>query len=287
MSTLGLTQHPVTAPEVTCIDPRPRTRGEWLADLWSHREVLVMLASKQFHVRYKRASFGVLWAVAVPAVQAAALAIVFSHFVRVRSGFSYPAYTVVAVLAWGYVAATLSTASVAIVEGSGMTDKLWFPRSILPLAEALANIPGILISVVLFLILLPVLGVSYGLHTLLLIPAVLLLIAFTTALTMVLSALHVYFRDVRYLVQAALLVMFYITPIAYPQRNVGRLGPWMDFNPLTGLMNLFHLAGVGHAGLWSTHVTRSVIVTLIATVILAAVAIEVHRRYDRLFVDLL
>src|SRR5438067_2484171 len=83
-------------------------------------------------------------------------------------------------------------------------------------------------------LLLPALAVPYGLHTLLLIPAILLAVAFATALSMVLAALHVYFRDVRYLVQAGLLVLFYLTPIAYPQRIVGSLGPWMDFNPLTG-----------------------------------------------------
>src|SRR6202035_585084 len=118
----------------------------------------------------------------VPAIQAAALAVVFSHFVHTKSGFSYPAYVIVAVLAWGYFAPTLSTASTSIVDGSGMTDKLWFPRSLLVLAECLANIPGLCISMALFLIVLPVLGVSYGLHTLFLIPAILLLVGFATAL---------------------------------------------------------------------------------------------------------
>ncbi len=246
-----------------------------------------MLARKQFHVRYKRASFGVLWAVAVPAVQATALALVFSHFVHAHGGFSYPAYVVVAVLAWSYFAATLATGSMAIVDGSSMTDKLWFPRSILPLAECLANLPGLIISIVLFLILLPVLGVAYGLHTLFLIPAVILLVAFSTALSLVLSALHVYFRDVRYLVQAALLVLFYLTPIAYPQRSVGGLSRWLNFNPLTGMVNLFHLAAVGHPSLWAPTLTTSVAVTVGLTIVLLVVALEAHRRHDRLFVDLL
>lgn len=287
MSILAVTPEAGRASQTTCIDSGPRTRRDWLLDQWAHREVLLMLARKQFHVRYKRASFGVLWAVAVPAVQAAALAVVFSHFVRTKAGFSYPAYVIVAVLAWGYFAATLNTASTSIVDGSSIADKLWFPRSLLVLAECLANIPGLLISISLFVVLLPVLGVSYGLHTLFLIPGILLLVAFATSLSMVLSALHVYFRDVRYLVQAALLVLFYMTPIAYPQRSVGNLGHWMDFNPLTGLVNLFHLAAVGHPSLWSYDVTRSVIVTGVVTVALALVALEAHRRHDRLFVDLL
>jgi ABC-type polysaccharide/polyol phosphate export permease len=269
------------------IGPEPRTRQEWLRDQWAHRDVLLMLARKQFHVRYKRASLGVLWAVAVPAIQAGALAVVFSHFIHTRNGYSYPAYVVAAVLGWGYFGQTLATGSTAIVDGSSLADKLWFPRSILVASECLAALPGLLISIVLLLILLPVFGVAFALHTLLLIPAVLLLVSFCTALTLCLSALHVYFRDVRYLIQAGLLVLFYVTPVAYPQRRLGGLGPWLDFNPLTGLANLFHLAAVGRPELWATNVTRSILVTVVVTIVLAVVALEAHRRHDRLFVDLL
>lgn len=246
-----------------------------------------MLARKQFNVRYKRAAFGVLWAVAVPAIQALTLAVVFSHLVNARNGYSYAAYVVVAVLGWGYFNQCLASGSSAIVDGSSLADKLWFPRSILVLAECLANLPGLLISVVLFLILLPLFGVDFAWHTLLLIPAILLLVTFCTVLCLSLAALHVYFRDVRYLVSASLLVLFYLTPIAYPQRRLVHFGAWLDFNPLTGLANLFHLAAVGHPALWATDLTRSVLVTIGVTIVLAVAALEAHRRHDRLFVDLL
>jgi ABC-type polysaccharide/polyol phosphate export permease len=287
MSTLAPSKTAARAPQTVWIGPGPRTRREWLWDQWAHRDVLLMLAQKQFHVRYKRASFGLLWAIAVPAIQAVTLAVVFSHFVHTNHGYSYPAYVVSAVLGWGYFSQTLATGSVAIVDGSTLADKLWFTRAILVISECLANVPGLVVSYVLFLILLPVFGVAFAPHTLLLIPAIVLMVAFASALCLVLSALHVYFRDVRYLVQAALLVLFYLTPVAYPQRKVGALGPWMDFNPLTGLVNLFHLAAVGHPELWTSNVTRSIAITVVTTLALAVVALEVHRRHDRLFVDLL
>jgi lipopolysaccharide transport system permease protein len=246
-----------------------------------------MLARKQFHVRYKRAAFGVLWAVAVPAIQAGTLAVVFSHFIHIRHGYSYPAFVVAGVFGWSYFGQTLALGSTAIVDGSSLADKLWFPRSILVISECMAALPGLMISLVLLLLLLPIFGVGFAPHTLLLIPAVLLLICFCTSLTLCLSALHVYFRDVRYMIQASLLVLFYLTPVAYPQRRLGGLGPWMDLNPLTGLANMFHLAAVGRPELWATDVARSVAVTAGLTVVMAVVALEAHRRHDRLFVDLL
>lgn len=269
------------------LEPRPASRREWLGQQWAHREVLSILARSDFHVRYKRASFGVLWAVAVPAVQAAAVATVFSHFVPVNEGFSYAAFAVAGVLAWGYFGLTLGIGSTAIVEGSDLADKVWFPRSILVLVPCLANLPGLLVSITIFLISLPLFGEGYGAHTAFLVPAVILLVAFTTALSLVLSALHVYFRDVRYLVQAALLVLFYLTPIVYPPLAVGDLAGWLDLNPMTGAVNLFHWAAVGNPDAWADDVTRSIVITVGATVALVVVAMEVHRRHDRLFVDLL
>jgi ABC-type polysaccharide/polyol phosphate export permease len=287
MATLAEPRVRASHRETLSIGPEARTRTEWLRDQWAHREVLMMLARKQFQVRYKRALFGVLWAVAVPGIQAGTLAVVFSHFVHSGRGYDYPAFVVAAVFGWSYFAQTLASGSTAIVDGSTLADKLWFPRSVLVVSECLAALPGFLVSMVLLLVLLPIFGVGFAPHTLFLIPAVLLLVAFCLALTLCLSALHVYFRDVRYMIQAGLLVLFYLTPVAYPQRRLGGLGPWMDFDPLTGLANIFHLAAVGRPELWTTDVTRSIAVTAGVTVVLAVVALEAHRRHDRLFVDLL
>ena len=116
-----------------------------------------------------------------------------------------------------------------------------------------------------------------------LIPAVALLVAFSVGLSLVLGALDVYYRDVKFLVAAALMVWMYVSPVLYPQASVGRISGWLDFNPLTGVVVLFHMATVGSGGPW----VRSVVVAVIATAALIAVGCEAQRRHDRLFVDLL
>ena len=119
---------------------------------------------------------------------------------------------------------------------------------------------------------------------LLLLPAAcLLLVAFTLALVEALSALHVYFRDVRFLVQAGLVMWFYVTPIAYPKSLLKGLATWVDLNPLTGVVTLFHMATVGGEDAWQ----RPVLIAVAVTVVLMVVAAEAQRRRDRLFVDLL
>ena len=90
-----------------------------------------------------------------------------------------------------------------------------------------------------------------------------------------------YFRDVRFLVQAALLVWFYVTPIIYPLSFVGGLRTVIELNPMTGVVTLFHAAVVGADGAW----VRSILVAVASTVVLVAVAVAAYRRHDRLFVD--
>jgi len=267
--------------QVLELDAGPASAPEVVADLWRHRDVLRELAWTDFQVRYKRAVFGVLWAVIVPLLQAAVVGVVFSHVVRDVSGTSYALFVLSGVLPWSYFATTLAIGAGAIVDGAELSEKLWFPRAMLPIVPALAGLVGLGISVVLLLVAVPVLHGSVGVNLVLLPAACALLIAFTIALSLVLGALHVYFRDVRYLVQAILLVWFYATPLLYPASLLKELQPWLDFNPMTGIIALFRDAIVGS----DASGARSIIVSLVATFALLAASVEVYRRHDRLFAD--
>jgi ABC-type polysaccharide/polyol phosphate export permease len=129
---------------------------------------------------------------------------------------------------------------------------------------------------------LPWLDAPMGADLLLLVPATALLVAFTLGTSLLASALHVRFRDVRFLVQASLLVWIYVTPILYPKELLGWLEGWVDANPLTGIVALFHTAVGSEEAL-----ARPVAVSVLAAVALLTAGLEVQRRQDRLFVDLL
>ena len=250
--------------------------------MWAHREVLLALARTDFKVRYKRASFGIAWAVVLPLIQALVLAFVFSRVIgKGRGSEAFGAYVLIGVVAWSYFGLTLGAAATSIVDGSGLTDKVWFPRALLPLSSAVANLIGLAISVGLAIILTPVLGGHLGIDLLLLIPGALLLVAFTASLSLVLAALHVYFRDVRFIVQAALLVWFYVTPIMYPATFLKDIRFLIDINPMTGIVEIFHAATVGA----NPGAGRAIVSSVVVTVVLVLIAMQTYRRYDRLFVD--
>ncbi|MHB1785808.1 MAG: ABC transporter permease [Acidimicrobiales bacterium] len=272
-----------TAERVLELDGSPTSARAALAEAWGHRDVLAMLARSEFQVRYKRASFGILWAVAVPMVQAIILAVVFSRVIKLGGFHGYAAYVISGTLAWSYFASTLATGATAIVDGAGLTEKVWFPRALLPIVSALANVVSLGVSMAVLVAVLPLTGGHYSPRLLLLVPACLLLVMVTSAMSLALAALHVYFRDVRFLVQAALMVWFYVTPIIYQLRMLGKLQPVLIANPLTGVIGLFHAAVLGPDAHWLV----SLSVSLGATLVLVAVSVLVYRRHDRLFADLL
>jgi lipopolysaccharide transport system permease protein len=261
---------------------RPASWREWTADLRRHREVLGALVRKDFQTRYKRAALGLVWVVAVPMLQGAVMAVVFSKVVRVGGGNGYAAYVLSGILPWSYFSGALTSATTAIVDGAGLTDKVWFPRALLVVVPCLSNLIGFVVSLVVLIATLPFLHAHIGVHLVVMVPAALLLVAFTTGLSLVVSALHVTFRDVKFLVQAALLVWIYVTPILYKASLLGSFSRWVDANPLTGIVALFHVSVGG-----SDALVRPVLVSIGATMVLLAAGLEAQRRRDRLFVDLL
>jgi ABC-type polysaccharide/polyol phosphate export permease len=115
-------------------------------------------------------------------------------------------------------------------------------------------------------------------------PSVLLVVSLAASISLLNAGLHVYFRDVRYIVQALLTVWFYVTPVVYPLGLThGLLATAIKLNPATGVIELFR-ASVGAADPgWLT----SVGVACAWVVVTSALALYLHCRFNRVFADLL
>ena len=253
-------------------------------DIWHFRELLVMLARKDFFVRYRRAAFGVLWAVGLPFFQAAILAVVFSKIIQIGTGFPYAVFVFSGFVPWALFSTALGGASTSIVDNAALASKIYFPRAILPVATVLTNLYGYAVTLVALVVMALAFGVAIRPKIVLLVPATIVVILLTTGFALLFSALHVYFRDIRYLVVAALTVWFYVTPVVYPLNKAGGvLATGIKLNPMTGVTELFRAALLRPDHGW----IPTVLISLVWILGTWTGACLLHRRYDRVFADLM
>ena len=251
-------------------------------ELVASRELCLTLARKDFFVRYRRAALGIVWAIALPALQAVVLAVILSRVARIHVDH-YAIFILSGIVAWTYFASTLGAASTSIVDNSALSSRIYFPRAVLPISACLSNLFAMLISFVITVVVAVATGAVPGLTLLYILPGVGLIFLLTVSATLVLSALHVYFRDVKYAVQAGLLVWFYVTPVFYPVTLLhGLARRAVEANPVSGCVELFQGAVLG------TPVSAvSISYTVACTAALLVAAVFLHCRHDRTFADLL
>lgn len=259
-----------------------------LADLWRHRDLLVMLARQDYRSRYRSASLGLAWSVFLPLLQGLVIAVVFSQLIGGGAASVYVPYVVAGVMTFGYLSQSVSAASTSIVDSAGIAGRIYFPRLLLPAIAPSANLPALAIS--LGIAEAVVLVAGGGLHATL--PLVVGAVALAWLLAVLagalLTMLHVYSRDVRYIVQAVLMALFYATPILYflePRDGIRALPdalvPYVLANPLSGVVQLVRLALTGEAA----HVGTAVAVTGGWIVAMAVAVPLVYSRLERVACD--
>jgi lipopolysaccharide transport system permease protein len=218
-----------------------------VADLVRGRHLVAMLARQDFAARYRSASLGLLWTVALPLLQGAVLAVVFTRVVKVQTDEPYVAFVLVGMAVWAFLNGSLQSASTAVVDGGAIATKIYFPRLVLPAVAPTANLVGFVISTAVGVVV-AVVQTGRADARLMLLPAAMALAYLLVLVVGALAALlHVYFRDVRYVVTAVLLVAFYATPVIYPLELAGDLEPYVLANPATGCVQLVRWCVFGSA----------------------------------------
>ncbi len=252
-----------------------------VADLVRRRGLVLMLARQDFAARYRSAVLGLAWTVALPLLQGAVLALVFTRVVRVHAPVPYAGFVLVGMASWAYLNGSLATASTSVVDGGALATKVYFPRLVLPAVAPTANLVGYVLSMAVAV----AVGVAQtgAVHWQLLLLPVAMLLAY--ALTLAVSALtalaHVWFRDIRYLVTAVLLVAFYATPVIYPLALAKGLRPFVLANPATGVVELARWCVFGRAD----SLPVAVAVTVAWLVGLTCVTVLAYARHERTACD--
>ncbi len=195
----------------------PRALVAALKHLVHYRDLVYTLSLHRFKVRYRQSVLGIAWAVVQPLSLMLIYTVIFSRIARVPSEDTpYALFAYCALLPWTYFATALSTATNSLVSHFNLVTKVYFPREILPLTYVFAALIDFMVASTVLAGLMMYYHVPLTPLALYAIPIVALLTLFAVAVSLVLCAVQVRYRDVGVAMPLILQLWIFATPVVYP-----------------------------------------------------------------------
>lgn len=232
------------------IEPRRKfSIKEVFKEIKQYKDLLWILAWRDYKVKYAQSFLGIGWAFIQPLATLLIFVLVFDKVAKIDTGeVPYPIFAQCGMVAWTYFSFLLGQAGNSVVAAQNMIKKIYFPRLVIPLSKSLVGLIDFSIS---FLILI-VLIVSYGFVPkvqLLFLPLFLLVIVMAgLGIGIWVSALTVRYRDIKYLIPFLVQIGMYASPIAYPIEKVPeKFYLIYHLNPMAGVVEGFRWCILGGA----------------------------------------
>lgn len=218
--------------------------------IFEYRELLGLLVRRELKARYKDSVLGFAWSLMRPLVMLLVYYFVIGKVLRAAEGTpDFAVYVFSGLTVWFLFQEIVSSGTGSIVGNAGLIKKVYLPREVFPLASvgaALFNFTTQLFILVLAAVATGTLRLD---GRLIWFPmGLLVLLVWGLGFALLLSAINVYLRDVMYLVEIVLMVLFWASPVVYPWQFVASQLPewWMQqvylLNPVTSVVLAFQRA---------------------------------------------
>lgn len=218
-----------------------------LSEIWHYRELVFFLTWRDIKVRYKQTAIGVLWAVIQPLAMMLVFSLFFGRLAKIPSeGVPYPVFAFAALLPWQLFARAITDSSNSLVTDQRLITRVYFPRIIVPTASIVGAVVDFGISLVVFLGVMLLYGVTPSVNIVFL--PLFLLLMMTTALGIGywLSALNIEYRDVTYALPFLAQIWMFLSPVVYPSSMVPEKYRLIyGLNPMAGVVEGFRWSFLG------------------------------------------
>ena len=209
-------------------------------EIFAYRNMIAGLVRRDLRGRYKGSVLGFLWNLVNPLCQIIVYIVVFSNIFPNRIDNFY-LFLVIGMMPWLFFSDSMVQGAGCIVAQSNLTKKIYFPREILTISTVTSRFVNLLFTFIIVFALIFISGVGVNMKALLYLPLVLLIeYMLILGLTLILSAINVYFRDVEHITGVLMMAMVWMTPVMYEASTAtGIVYKIIRLNPMTPVIEAY------------------------------------------------
>lgn len=275
--------------KTTVIKPRSHLLELNLNELWAYRDLLVMYVKRDIVTFYKQTILGPLWFVVQPVLTTIMFIFVFGRLAGISTdGIPQPLFYFSGIILWNYFADCLKRNSKIFIDNQAVFGKVYFPRLVVPVSITISNLVRFLIQFSIFLLIYAFYYFQGGsmvhpnIYILLLPLLVLLAAGLSLGFGIIFSSLTTKYRDLTFLLQFAVQLWMYATPVIYPLHSIPANKQWiLVLNPMTPVIETFKYAAIGR-GVFSW---ANLAYSTVFMIVLLFLGIIVFNKVEKGFMD--
>jgi lipopolysaccharide transport system permease protein len=199
--------------------------------------VIAFMAAGDLRARYRRSVLGPFWMTLGTAIGTVGLGLVWSELLRMDRASFVPSLTA-GLIMWQLLSGCLTEATTTYWRQSAILRNLSVPLSMPPIQMLLKHLINFVHNLPVFVAVLLIFRVPVGWNTLLVLPCLLLVALNLFWMTLLLAMLGARFRDLEYVIGAAMPLLMFLSPVFYRPSYLPFNGQFVWLNPLSHLIEV-------------------------------------------------
>jgi len=265
-------------------------------NILEYKGLIYELAARDLKIRYRKPFLGFFWMLIMPFSTALIYKILFSDFMNASSaGFPFFIHLITSLLPWSYFATAVQAAPGSVLGSKNIINQISFPKYLMPVSTVFANLINFLPTMIILIVFILAYNIKISLLIVFLPLVILIHTCLIIGLALIGSSLQIIYRDVEYILQIMVMILFFLTPGVYTLEYViNKTSPSLAgiymLNPFVGMTNLYRIVLVsGYLNSMPTEANflNTLVIPVLFSIGMLFLGYSVFKKNERRFSDYL